>query len=125
MARSVTTAAARRSSQRGSSYERLTRWSPSRSAHSGWIGATVRAHSRLVSTSSAAITQRGSAFATDDVPVIANLDPCAPRYSRASRRASRLSFSDASRPGRCSAVVSRMPICDSSPGSSAWCTRSG
>ena len=30
-----------------------------RSAHAGWIAATRRAHSRFVSTSSAAITHRG------------------------------------------------------------------
>ena len=37
-----------------------TRWAPSCSAHAGSIAATRRAHSRFVSTSSAAITHRGA-----------------------------------------------------------------
>ncbi len=44
---SAVTAAPRRSSQRGSPYERRTRWSPRRSAHAGSIAATRRAHSRF------------------------------------------------------------------------------
>jgi hypothetical protein len=52
--------------QCGSEYVRLTRCPASGSIHSGWIRATVRANSREVSTSSAAITQRGRFFASGE-----------------------------------------------------------
>ena len=94
-----------RRSQRGSPYERLTRWAPIRSAHSGWIVATRRAHTRLVSTSSAAITHRGGRLASTDPGAMTNVAPRAPRNSRGSR--------------------SRKPRCDSSPASTDWWTWSG
>ena len=62
--RSVATTEPRLASHRGSEYWRLTRWSASFSTVSGSIRATVRANSRLVSTSSAATTQRGGFFAS-------------------------------------------------------------
>ena len=94
-----------RRSHRGSLYERLTRWAPSRSAHSGCTVATRRAHSRLVSTSSAAITHRGGRFASTEPGAMTNVAPRAPRNSRGSR--------------------SRKPRCDSRPASTAWWTWSG
>ena len=57
----------------GSLYVRLTRWAPIRSAHSGCIVATRRAHTRLVSTSSAAITHRGGRFASTEPGAITNV----------------------------------------------------
>ena len=96
---SVVTARPDRSSQRGSPYERLTRWAPARSAHSGWIAATCRAHSRFVSTSSAAMTHAGGfRDRASSRGRSTNALPRAPRYSRRSR--------------------SRVPTCDSSPASS-------
>ncbi|SLH55143.1 Uncharacterised protein [Mycobacteroides abscessus subsp. abscessus] len=63
---------------------RLTRFPASRSAHSGSTRATIRPHSREVSTSSAAITQRGGFFASEEPGKIMNFAPRAPRYSRVS-----------------------------------------
>ena len=99
------TAPARRSSHHGSPYERRTRCGANCSAHSGSTPATTRPHSRDVSTSSAAITQRGRAFAVTEPGEIMNFDPCAPRYSRL--------------------VPSRVPRWLSRPLISAWCTWSG
>ena len=94
--RSTATAPARLRDQCGSEYVRLTRCPASGSIHSGWIFATVRAHSREVSTSSAAITQRGGFFASGEPGKIMNLAPRAPRNSRvsASRRPTWLSRPD-------------------------------
>ena len=85
MTRSVATAAARLRDQCGSEYVRLTRCPASGSIHSGSIRATVRANSREVSTSSAAITQRGGFRASGEPGKIMNLAPRAPRYSRRPR----------------------------------------
>ncbi len=60
----------------------MTRWAASGSTHWGWMRAAVRPHSREVSTSSAAITQAGCFFASDDPGKIANRAPRAPVYSR-------------------------------------------
>ena len=103
---SVVTAAPRRSSQRGSPYERRTRWAPSRSAHAGSIAATRRAHSRFVSTSSAAITHRG--------------DACGQHRAAGDRERRRRG-----RRGTRGRSPSRIPMCDSRPASTDWWTRSG
>ena len=79
------------------------------SAHSGCTLATVRAHNRLVSTSSAAITHFGCLRDSTEPLPIANFEPCAPWYSRLLR----------------SAVPSRIPRWLSRPASSAWWMRSG
>ena len=71
--------------QCGSRYVRLTRCSASGSTHSGSIRATVRAHSREVSTSSAAITQSRRLLArAASRGRSRTAPPRAPRYSRVS-----------------------------------------
>src|SRR5215207_10127038 len=102
--RSVATTEPRLASQRGSLYCRLTRWSASRSTTSGSIRATVRANSRLVSTSSAAATQRGGFFASGVPGASTKRVFRVPTYSRDGRLS----------PLACSAWV---PIWDSSPAS--------
>ncbi len=77
--RSVATADARLRDQCGSEYVFLTRCAASGSIHSGCTGATVRAHNLVVSTSSAAITQRGGLRASAEPGQIANFAPRAPR----------------------------------------------
>ena len=83
----------------------LTRCPASGSIHSGWIFATVRANSRDVSTSSAAITQRGFFLASGEPGKIMKWAPRAPRYSRVS--------------------PSRRPIWESRPDSTAMWILSG
>ena len=79
------------------------------SAHSGSTLATVRAHRRFVSTSSAAMTHFGCLRDSTEPLPMANFEPCAPLYSRLFR----------------SAVPSRMPMWLSNPASNDWWMRSG
>ena len=83
--RSVAITAAWRADQRGSEYVRLSRCPPTSSTQAALIGATVRAHSRVVSTISTAITNGGWVLASDEPGLIANRVPRAPRYSRGGR----------------------------------------
>ena len=77
----------------------VTRWAPSCSAHSGWMRATVRAHRRLVSTSSAAITHRGGFLASAEPGAMAKRASRAPEVLARARGRAR-------------------PMCDSRPASS-------
>ncbi len=99
---SVATARPAFGSHRMFSYDRFTRWAPTCSAHFGSIFATRRAYSWFVSTSSAAITHGGGRRVSTEPGAITNRDCRAPTNSRVSR--------------------SRMPMCDSSPASTAWWT---
>ena len=110
--RSVATTEPRLASQRGSEYCRFTRCAASRSTSSGSMRATVRANSRLVSTSSAATTQRGGFFASGVPGAITNRVLRVPRYSRPGRPGL---------PSRVRAGSICRPTCDSSPAvSAAW-----
>ena len=66
-------------SQCGSEYERFTRCLASGSTHSGSMRAFTRAHSLLVSTSSADMSQRGFFLNSTDPGKMANRPPRAPR----------------------------------------------
>src|SRR5690606_13382849 len=78
---SVAIAAPRLVDQCGSEYVRRAR-SPARSsAHSGWMRATSRAHSRAVSTSSPAMIHAGGFLLSGEPGKIANRAPRAPVYS--------------------------------------------
>ena len=103
---SVTTARPPPSSQRGSPYDRFTRWAPRRSAHSGCTAATRRARRRSVSTSSPAITHRGGCLVSTEPGAMTNEPPRAPRNVTGPRRGSRRRSS-------------RSPRCDSRPASTA------
>src|SRR5690606_11307828 len=84
---SVAIAAPRLVDQCGSEYVRRAR-SPARSsAHSGWMRATSRAHSRDVSTSSPAMIHAGGFLLSGEPGKIANRAPRAPgRGARAAAR---------------------------------------
>ena len=99
--------------QCGSEKERLSRCEPTCSTHSGRIAATLRAHSREVSTSSTATTSSGGCLARTDPGLMAKLEPRVPRYSRGPGRAP-LRRAEV----RVSDVLSR-PMCDSRPESRA------
>ena len=115
--RSVATALPRRFDQRGSEYVRVTRSPAAASTHAGSTPATVRAHSREVSTSSAAMTIVGGRFATVEPGQIANRAPREPSYSMSARRRGFPVFGSFG--GSCA-----RPIWESSPVSRAWWTRS-
>ena len=100
---SVAAAEPRLDSQRGSEYDRLTRCAPTCSAQPGSIDATIRAHSRDVSTSSAAITSLGCRLASTEPGQIENRAPRVPWKSRL--------------------TSSQLPMWASSPDSSAWWIR--
>ena len=77
--RSCAMTAIRLRDQCGSDQLRLTRWAPSRSAHSGSMAALTRAYSREVSTSSAAMTYAGCLRKSPEPGKTANLVLRAPR----------------------------------------------
>ena len=79
VARSNALTCAGRFSQCGSDSDFFSRCAPTFSIHSGSIFARQRAYSRLVSTSSAAITQRPAFFASTEPGHRKNLIPRAPR----------------------------------------------
>ena len=83
----------------GSLTVRATTWAPTCSAHSGSILALTRAHRRVVSTSSAAMTKSGCRRNSADPGLMPNRAPRAPAYSRL--------------------PWSRAPTCESSPARSA------
>ena len=97
----------------------MTRCAATGSTHSGSIAATVRAHSREVSTSSAATTQSGGLRARPEPGKTANLVPRAPRYSgsgRLPRSAPPGPPGRAPGDGLAGASTIFMPTCDKQPG---------
>ena len=111
--------AAWREDQCGSAYVRLITCAPTSSTWAALTGPTVRAHSRVVSTISPAITSGGWVLASDEPGLIANRVPRAPMYSRRGARPRGL---------RCplagSSLMSASPTWDSRPVRMAVCTRS-
>ncbi len=108
MARSSATTCPAFFSQCGSLHDFFSRWLPTLSIHAGSMPATVRANSREVSTSSAAISQRPAFFASGEPGQTWNLMPRAPEYGGS----------------RKSASSTRVPTLPSNPVSSARCTAS-
>src|SRR4051812_32095980 len=109
---SVATALLRRFDQRGSEDARVTRTPATAPTHARSAPATVRAHSREVSTSSAAMTIVGGRFARVEPGQIANRAPREPSYSVSARRRGFPvfgsfggSFPDGPAPLRCASVA--------------------